>query len=214
MDTAHATKGQAGGYGAALLLVDFFNIFDFPNGAAFARRVLPIARRAAALKAGAKTAGAAVVYANDHFGKWRSDFRQVVEACTRDDALGKDVGRLLLPDESDHFVVKPKHSAFFHTPLDLLLQHLGVHTVVVAGIAGDGCVVATALSAHMHDYRVRVVAAATASLTAARQRGAMRLLGDTIENVFDGTARPSWSRWRRPPAPRRGAAGDESGAGE
>jgi len=206
METAHATKGQAGGHGAALLLVDFFNTFEFPNGDAFARRVLTVAKRAATLKATAKARGAAVVYANDHFGKWRSDFRQVVEACTRDGAPGADVGRLLLPDESDHFVVKPKHSAFFHTPLDLLLQHLGVHTVVIAGIAGDGCVLATAMSAHMHDYRVRVVADATASLTAGRQRGAMKLLGDAIDGVFDGTARPAWARWRRPPKTSRRAA--------
>jgi nicotinamidase-related amidase len=122
-----------------------------------------------------------------------------VERCTQDDALGRDIGRLLLPDEDDHFVIKPKHSAFFHTPLDLLLQHLGVHTVVIAGIAGDSCVLSTALDAHMRDYRVRIVQAACASASDARQRCAWSVLSDNIDDVFAGTAKPSWRYWRKPP---------------
>jgi nicotinamidase-related amidase len=195
MDTQHSTKGQAGGHGAALLLIDFFNTFEFSGADTLLRSALPAAQQAAGLKAAARRHGAAIVYANDHFGKWRSDFRQVVDHCIQDDAHGKDIGRLLLPDDNDHFVVKPKHSAFFHTPLDLLLQHLGVHTVVLAGVAGDGCILATALDAHMRDYRVRVVEAATASVTAARQRRAMLLMAETLDDIFRGTLRPAWGRW-------------------
>ena len=37
---------------------------------------------------------------------------------------GRDVVKLLRPEESDYFVLKPKHSGFFSTTLETLLRYL------------------------------------------------------------------------------------------
>jgi len=62
-----------------------------------------------------------------------------VSHCVKDDVPGRDVARLLKPTRDDYFVLKPKHSAFYRTTLDLLLSSLSVRTVILTGIAGNNC---------------------------------------------------------------------------
>ena len=90
-----------------------------------------------------------VIYVNDNFGGWRSDWRTVVTRCIAEDVPGHRVSRRLHPTDKDYFVLKPKHSGFFSTPLDILLRYLGIDTVVLAGFAADICIAATASDAYM-----------------------------------------------------------------
>lgn len=142
--------------GAALLLVDVINDFDFPESAKLLRYAIPAAKRIARLKRRLKAKGVPVVYVNDNFGKWRSDFKKQVERCIADDCMGAPIARALIPAEDDYFVLKPKHSGFFSTSLDVLLGSLGVKRVIITGFAGDICVLFTANDAYMRDYEVVV----------------------------------------------------------
>jgi len=92
--------------------------------------------RIAQLKKRAKQAGIPAIYVNDNFGRWQSDFNKQVDHCLRDDVLGRPLAELLRPEEDDYFVLKPKHSGFFSTTLELLLQHLGATTLILTGFAG------------------------------------------------------------------------------
>jgi nicotinamidase-related amidase len=154
----------------ALLLVDVINPLDFPEADEVLRFALPLADRLADLKRVARSAGVPVVYANDNFGRWRSDLAAVVERCRRSGCKGAPLAEKLAPHPDDYFVLKPKHSAFYSTALDLLLRHLGTETLVVGGVATDICVLFTANDAYMRDFRVVVpsdgVAANTADRTA------------------------------------------------
>jgi hypothetical protein len=67
----------------ALLLIDVINDFDFPDGRALLRSARAIVRRVAALKARAAGVGIPAIYVNDNLGRWRSDFRQLVQHCAR-----------------------------------------------------------------------------------------------------------------------------------
>ena len=96
------------------------------------------------MRSRAKQAGVPVIYCNDNFGKWRSDFRTLLEHVLRDDVRGRPIAELLAPDEDDYFVLKPKHSGFHSTSLDVLLADLGVSTLILTGIAGNFCVLFTA----------------------------------------------------------------------
>ena len=140
----------------ALLLVDVINLFDFPGGAAFARRARGAARNIASLRDRAHKAKIPVIYVNDNWGRWRSDFKTIVADCSRPDRPGAPIAVLLTPERRDFFVLKPHLSGFHDTPLDTLLQAGDVRTVVVAGFAADNCVFFTAAEAHMRDYRVVV----------------------------------------------------------
>ncbi|RDZ28326.1 cysteine hydrolase family protein [Lysobacter silvisoli] len=165
---------------SALLLVDMINAFDFPGGDALARAALPCARRIAGLKSRMTALGLPIIYANDNYGQWRSDFRQVVATCG-DSELGAPLIKLLHPQADDYFVLKPAHSAFHDTPLQALLERLGVSKLVITGIATDSCVLATSLEGHMRHYRLYVPEDCTAALTPARKARALRLLRETLE---------------------------------
>jgi nicotinamidase-related amidase len=167
--------------GCALLLVDVISDFSFDGGADLLRHARKAAAPIANLRRRLKQHGVPIIYANDNRGQWRSDFRKLVVDCAREGA-GADVVRAFVPDEDDYFILKPKHSPFFATPLALLLQDLSVDTLVICGFAGDGCVVAAATDAHMRDYRVFVPVDCIASETPARNRRALAHMRDALES--------------------------------
>jgi nicotinamidase-related amidase len=150
---------------AALLLVDVINDMEFEGAESLMEHALPAARRIAELKARARKAGIPAIYANDNFGRWKSDFRAVVGHCLNDGVRGEEIARLLQPDEDDYFVLKPKHSAFYATTLDTLLRYLGVETVILTGFAGNICILFSANDAYLRDLNVIVPADCVASNT-------------------------------------------------
>ena len=171
----------------ALVLIDMINDLEFPEGAQMADAAVAAAERIAALKAQAKTRGIPVIYANDNFGKWRSDFREVVKHCLEDGVRGQRLAELLKPDREDYFVLKPKHSAFFETTLGTLLEHLGTRHLILTGITGDICVLFTAADAHMRDYRIHVPSDCLASHEPLDTKQALRYM----QRVLNANITPS-----------------------
>ncbi len=149
----------------ALVLIDVINDLDFSEADLLLPYALAMARQIALLKRRAKQQKVPVIYVNDNFGRWRSDFNAQVEHCLRDGVRGKPIVELLRPDKDDYFVLKPKHSGFFSTTLDTLLKYLDVKTVVLAGIAANICVLFTANDAYMRDFQVVVPGDCVASNT-------------------------------------------------
>lgn len=171
----------------ALLLIDVINALDFPEAEQLLEFALPMARRLAALKDRAKQHDVPIVYVNDNFGRWRSDFNTQVEHCLEDGVNGKPLVELLRPQETDYFVLKPKHSGFFSTTLDLLLEYLGVNVVILTGIATNVCVLFTANDAYMRDFHLMVPSDCVASNSEAENRHAL----DQIRKVLKADTRPS-----------------------
>ena len=162
----------AGG-ACALLLVDVINDLEFDGGEDLFRYALPAMKRLAALVHRARRADVPVIYANDNFGHWRSDFNAIVRHCLDEDVRGRPIAKLLAPEQSDYFVLKPKHSAFFSTALDTLLHSLGTKRLVLAGLAGDICVLFTAHDAHMREYELFVPSDCIASESVASNKWAL-----------------------------------------
>lgn len=170
--------------GAALLLIDVINDFDFPEGERLLRLSMPAGKNIARLKQRAKKAGIPAIYVNDNFGRWRSDFKRIVSHC-REHGKGKQFVELLLPDEDDYFVLKPKHSGFYSTSLSILLTHLTARNLILTGIAGNNCVLVTANDAYMRDFKLFVPADCVASNTDEENQHALKqmetvLKADTI----------------------------------
>ena len=158
---------------AALLLIDVVNDLEFDGGAELLTQALPMAEHLAELKARARAHGVPVLYVNDNFGRWRSDFRRLVEHCLGA-GRGRPIVELLQPDEDDYFALKPKHSGFFGTTLDLLLHYLGAQTVIVTGLTTDNCVLFTASDAYLRDYDLLVPADCVAAIDPEESRAALR----------------------------------------
>jgi nicotinamidase-related amidase len=148
----------------ALLLIDVINDFDFPEANQLLKYARPMSKKLLRLKRRAQKAGVPVVYVNDNFGRWKSDFRRTVEHCTQH-ARGRKVVELLGPEDNDYFVLKPKHSGFFSTTLETLLRYLEAQSVILTGIAGNFCVLFTANDAYMRDFNLFVPSDCTVSNT-------------------------------------------------
>jgi nicotinamidase-related amidase len=182
-DRARVAPGRR----TALLLVDVINDMDFEGSESLVRLAEPMAGRLRELKQRARAAGLPTIYINDNFGKWRSDFRSLVEHCVHDDVPGREVARLLKPDDEDYFVLKPKQSAFYGTTLDTLLRNLGTTAVILTGIAGDNCVLFSANDAYMRDLKLFIPADCVASNTEEENRIALNLM----QKVVKADIRPS-----------------------
>src|SRR4051812_8449753 len=140
----------------ALLIIDVINEMNFDEAEQMMPAATAMAERIAALKKRAKAAGIPAIYVNDNFGRWQSDFRSQVEHCLRDGVRGKPIVEKLCPEEDDYSVLKPKHSGFYSSSLDLLLKYLGTKDVIVTGLAGNLCVLYTANDAFMRDFGLLV----------------------------------------------------------
>jgi nicotinamidase-related amidase len=79
-----------------------------------------------------------------------------------------------LADET--VLLKHRVSAFYGTPLDLVLRNTGVRRLLIAGVATDLAVQSAARDAHDRDYVVTVVSDCCASATDRDHEDALRLL--------------------------------------
>lgn len=157
----------------ALLMIDVVNDFDFPDSGRLLQHALPAAKRLAALKRRLAGLGIPAIYVNDNFGYWQSDFRDQILRCTGSSSKGGEVSKILLPEPEDYFILKPKHSGFYSTSLEVLLGFLGTKTLILSGFAGDICVLYTANDAYMRDYEIVVASDCVASESAAGNRSAL-----------------------------------------
>lgn len=167
--------------GAVLLLIDVINDFDFEEGDQLLQLALPVGRNIAALKRRAKAAGIPSVYVNDNFGRWQSDFKKIVAHCRREDGKGKPFVELLLPEDDDYFVLKPKHSGFYSTTLSLLLTHLTAKNLILTGIAGNNCVLFTANDAYMRDFKLFIPADCIVSNTEEENQHALKQMETVLK---------------------------------
>lgn len=140
----------------ALLILDMLNTLEFPE----ASSLLPFAERAGnnilKLKRRCRRKNIPIIYLNDNFGIWDSDWKTLYSKCIDEKCLGRGIAKKLKPEKGDYFIFKPKHSGFFCTNLEVLLDHLKVKSLIITGIAGNICVLFTANDAHMREFKVIV----------------------------------------------------------
>jgi nicotinamidase-related amidase len=165
----------------ALLLIDVINPMDFEGGEDLLEYARPMAHRIADLKRRAEELGIPVLYVNDNFGRWQSDFNKLVSYCIEENTPGKEIVELLRPGEDDYFVLKPKHSGFYLTTLATLLNYLSAKVLILTGVAGDICVLFTASDAYMYDFDIIVPADCVASERLEYKEQALQLMKRVIK---------------------------------
>ncbi|WP_218971027.1 cysteine hydrolase family protein [Alkalihalobacterium bogoriense] len=171
----------------ALLLIDLINDFEFEHGDALLSYALPAAKQIKKLKQTCKEQNIPVIYVNDNYGQWQSDFRHLVDHCQNHKVRGQPIAKLLTPEQDDFFILKPKFSGFFSTPLEILLQHLGVDHLIITGVAGNMCVLFTANDAYMRNYEIHVPSDCVASNDKIANESAL----DYMQQVLKAKISPS-----------------------
>jgi len=147
------------------MLIDVLTTFQFPDGDAILQGALGMRDALVKLKARARKLGIPVLYVNNNFGDWRSEKEVLMGRCL--EAKGAQFVRPLLPDSEDYFVLKPMHSAFYMTPLEVLLLHLQVETLILTGLTSNSCITVTAHDANMRGFDIYI----PAGLLVRAQRG-------------------------------------------
>ena len=158
----------------ALLFVDVVNDFEHEDGdellASFRTRHAGFVGALAQ----ARGAGLPVVYANDNFGVWDGDATRLVRSAL--EGRGGELVEAIAPRGGGTFVVKPRYSAFDHTPLDIILAELGIERLLLGGMSTEGCVAQTTIDARELGFKVSVLADACASVDERLERVALEYL--------------------------------------
>ena len=163
----------------ALLVID--ELGD-PTGGPLEPVLLPAIQQTAKLTTAARAAGMPVVFTNDAH----------IPGIDRELALWGAHGiagtpeaqtsPLLDPQPTDYVVEKRRYSGFFQTGLLLLLNELGVDTLICCGMDTNICVKHTVADAYFNNFNIIVVGDATA-------RFAWNLLSDAERERLAAVAR-------------------------
>jgi len=164
-----------------LLLVDFITSLDFPGADALAPHALAAARATAALKQRLEAEGVPTIYANDNYGVWQSDFHSLVSTCLGIDGPAGEIARLLYPQADDITILKPRHSAFYASALELLLTEMGAREVIICGLATDMCVQLTAADAFLREFSIWVPADCNAAETTEAKQTALAYMANVLK---------------------------------
>jgi len=172
----------------ALLILDMISEFDYPDGDRIVRSARKVAPNIARLRQRAHAARVPVIYVNDTAGIWESDQKAFVARCRRIGARGHEIAEQLAPTSHDYFMFKPRHSAFFGTPLQSLLERLGTSKVIVTGLTSHQCVLFTAMDAHVREYQLIVPSDCICAGAAADTKHALYVLAHAL-NAKVGSSR-------------------------
>jgi len=145
----------------ALLLIDFINPLDFP--------------------------GARAIYCNDNFGHWEAEFSALVSRCRTLGGMPAALVETVAPERGDYSILKPRHSAFFGTPLAFLLEQMNVDRLILTGLAADNCIMFTAHDAYLREFGLRIPVDCVAS----ESRTALREAMSHMTRVLKADVRPS-----------------------
>lgn len=183
-------EGQAP---AALLVIDMISLLDFPRAAVMAPRAVAASRKIHQLRRGFHERDWPVIFVNDNFARWHSDFREQVAMAVQAGGAPRDIATRLDPGPRDHFVLKPKHSAFLATPLAVLLAKQKVRRLLLTGMALESCVLATAMDANSREFEVAVVRDAVAGMPRLAAPTLRVLEGAGTAKVLDSRVALRWA---------------------
>jgi nicotinamidase-related amidase len=154
----------------ALIVVDMINAYDHPD----AERLVLSVEAALPTITDLIDRSDLTIYVNDNFGHWRSNRDELVNS-----ALEGEFGRLvepIKPDDDAFFVVKARHSVFYQTPLEYLLNQEDAGTLVLVGQVTEQCILYSALDAYIRHFKVRVPRDAVAHIHEDLADAALRMM--------------------------------------
>jgi nicotinamidase-related amidase len=144
----------ARGDGTALLVVDMLNPYEHEDADRLAESVRAAVPRIGGLIERAREEDVSVVWVNDNYGDWNSSAGELV----RNALAGRhpELVEPLLPGDDDVFVLKTRHSVFFSTPLEYLLESLGIGRIVLTGQVTEQCILYSAVDGYVGHFEVAV----------------------------------------------------------
>jgi nicotinamidase-related amidase len=159
--TRQERHGDEGG-ATALLVVDMLNPYEHPEAERLARGVEGALPGIRTLLRRAGEAEAPIVYVNDNYGDWNSSSEELGKRAMA--GAHPELVEPILPASGQSFVVKARHSAFYETPLEYLLDQMGVERLVLSGQVAEQCILYSALDAYVRHFDVVIATDAVAAI--------------------------------------------------
>ncbi|HZO58708.1 MAG TPA: isochorismatase family cysteine hydrolase [Solirubrobacterales bacterium] len=137
-----------------LLVIDMLNTYDHEDGDRLAESVRAAVPQIVRLIGRARDEDAPIVYVNDNHGDWRTH----AEELSRRALAGRhpDLVEPVLPGDADPFVLKTRHSVFYSTALEYLLESMGVGRIVLTGQVTEQCILYSAVDGYVGHFEVSV----------------------------------------------------------
>jgi nicotinamidase-related amidase len=159
---------------SALIVIDMLNPYDHADADELAAHVEDIVTPLRRLLDRARESDVELVYVNDNYGDFAASRDQLVERalCGRRPELVEPI----VPGDGCDLLQKVRHSAFYSTSLEYLLQQRGVSQVILTGQVTEQCVLYTALDAYVRHYEVCVPADAVAPIDPALGDAALKMM--------------------------------------
>jgi nicotinamidase-related amidase len=139
----------------ALVVVDMLNAYEHPDAdplAASVRDALPnieeLIRRARAAD------DTMTFYANDNYERWEQTRADLVREAL--DGKHPELIEPIVPNDDEPFIMKGRHSIFYQSSVDHLIQVAGVKRLILCGQVTEQCIQYSALDAHMRGFEVVV----------------------------------------------------------
>ena len=155
--------------------------FRFPDWAPVLAAAQRIAPRVARLRARCASRRIPVIYVNDATGTWEADRTQLQQRCLLPSARGREVVRQIAPAANDLFIFKPRHSAFYATPLAEVLARLGVQELILTGVTSHQCVLFSAMDAYVRNLDIIVPRDCIGAPAARQTRQALFVLQEALQ---------------------------------
>jgi nicotinamidase-related amidase len=138
----------------ALCVVDMLTPYDHEDADQLTRSVEDVVEPIAQLVARAGDEGAELIYVNDNYGDWSYSEEEIADQAMK--GRRPDLVEPLLPPADADFVLKPRHTIFYMTPLEYLLSEREVDHLVLVGQVTEQCILYSALDAYVRHLRVTV----------------------------------------------------------
>lgn len=179
------TGPEAAGPGrTALLIVDMLNDYSHTDGDVLREHAGPVVPVIARLARRAMDAGALVVWVNDNHDDWAASRESLLEAARA--KAGPALIDPIAPHEDAPFLVKSRHSAFYGSALEHLLQAERVERVVLTGQVTEQCILYTALDAYVRRFRLTVVRDGVVAIDSELAEAALRMMSRNMRaDVLD-----------------------------
>jgi nicotinamidase-related amidase len=166
------------------------NPYRHPDAERLAPRVRKALPGLEELLARAAAARVPVIYVNDNYGDWNSSAEELADKALQ--GAHPELVEPVLPGDGQSFVIKARHSIFYETPLEYLLDQQGVDRLVLSGQVTEQCIFYSALDAHVRHFEVAVATDAVAAIYDDLAEAALEMMERNLAAELRAAAECSW----------------------
>jgi nicotinamidase-related amidase len=159
---------------SALIVVDMIQTYDFEDAEQLREHVEETIGPLERLLGRAQDEDVLTIYVNDNLGSWLSEREKLVDNALQGEF--KHLVETVAPREEAMFIVKTRHSAFYETPLEIVLRESEVTDIVLAGQVTEQCILYSALDAHLRQIPATIVRDACAPIFEDLAEAALKMM--------------------------------------